>query len=254
MKVEIWSDLLCPFCYIGKRKFERALEHFAHREEVEVAWRSFELMPDAPRESARDMHDLLAAKLGGDRARAVAMNRYVTGEAAAVGLRYDLDRAHPTNSFDAHRLIHLAAAHGLQDAAEERLFAAHFTEARHIGRHDTLKELAAEIGLDEREVADVLAGDAYAAEVRAEEAEGRALGLTGVPFFVIDRTYAISGAQPSDLFLEALRRAWAEAHPLTTLHGRPPGEAGDAACADGTCAVPAQQQHPERREGAALQS
>jgi predicted DsbA family dithiol-disulfide isomerase len=241
MKVEIWSDLLCPFCYIGKRKFERALERFAHRDEVAVAWRSFELMPDAPRESGRDMHDLLAAKLGGDRARAVAMNRHVTGEAAAMGLRYDLDRAHPTNSFDAHRFIHLAAAHGLQDAAEERLFAAHFTEARHIGRHATLKALAAEIGLDEREVADMLAGDAYAAEVRAEEAEGRALGLTGVPFFVIDRTYAISGAQPSDHFLEALRRAWAEAHPLTTLHGPAQGEAGDAACADGACAVPAQQ-------------
>ena len=197
MKVEIWSDLLCPFCPVGE-PLERAPElALADVEEVEVVWRSFELMPDAPRESGRDMHDLLAAKLGGDRARARAMNRYVTGEAATVGLRYDLDRAHPTNSFDAHRLIHLAAAHGLQDAAEERLFAALFTEARHIGRHGTLKELATEIGLDEREVADVLAGDGYAAEVRAEEAEGRALGLTGVPIYNVNNNCATGCADPA---------------------------------------------------------
>jgi predicted DsbA family dithiol-disulfide isomerase len=228
MKVEIWSDLLCPFCYIGKRKFEGALADFAHRDEVEVVWRSFELMPDAARESDQDMHAMLAAKLGGDRARAEAMNAHVTNQAAAVGLAYDLDHAHPTNSFDAHRFIHLAAAHGLQDEAEERLFAAHFTEARNLGQHDTLKELAAEIGLDARAVADV----------RADEAEARALGINGVPFFVIDRKYGISGAQPSEVFLETLQTIWAEDHPLTLLHSPSPDMADDDACVDDVCAVP----------------
>lgn len=240
MKVEIWSDLLCPFCYIGKRKFEGALEQFAHRNEVEVVWRSFELMPDAARESSQDMHTMLAAKLGGDRARAKAMNDHVTAQAATVGLAYDLDHAHPTNSFDAHRLIHLAADHGLQDAAKERLLAAHFTEAQHLGRRDTLQGLAAEIGLDTGEVADVLEGDAYTAAVRADETEARALGINGVPFFVIDRKYGISGAQPSEVFLEALQTIWAEEHPLTMLGGPASASADDAACVDDVCAVPAQ--------------
>jgi predicted DsbA family dithiol-disulfide isomerase len=241
MKVEIWSDLLCPFCYIGKRKFETALADFAHRDEVEVVWRSFELMPDAARESEQDMHAMLAAKLGGNRARAEAMNAHVTNQAAAVGLAYDLDRAHPTNSFDAHRLIHLAADHGLQDAAKERLLAAHFTEAQHLGRRDTLQELATEIGLDTQEVADVLAGDAYAAAVRADEAEARALGINGVPFFVINRKYGISGAQPSEVFLEALQTIWGEDHPLMMLGGPSSDATDDAACVDDVCAVPANQ-------------
>jgi len=240
MKVEIWSDLVCPFCYIGKRKFEAALADFAHRDEVEVVWRSFELDPRAERESTQDMHTMLAKKLGGDRARAQAMNAHVTNQAAAVALAYDLDHAHPTNSFDAHRLIHLAADHDLQDAAEERLFAAYFTEARHIGQPEKLQEIGTEIGLDGQEIADVLAGDAYTEAVRADEAEARALGINGVPFFVIDRKYGISGAQPSEVFLEALQTIWAEQHPLTMLGGPSSGAADDAVCVDDVCAVPAE--------------
>jgi predicted DsbA family dithiol-disulfide isomerase len=238
VNVEIWSDVVCPWCYVGKRRFEAALARFPHAGEVEVVWRSFELDPRAARETDRDLHTVLAAKLGGDRARALALNAHVTNQAAAVGLAYDLDHAHPTNSFDAHRLIHLAAAHGLQDAAEECLFAAYFTEARHIGRPDTLQEIGTAIGLDAQEVAEMLAGDACTAAVRADEAEARALGITGVPFFVINRKYGISGAQPSAVFLETLQTIWREDHPLTMLGGTSAGATGDPACVDDACAVP----------------
>ena len=238
MNVEIWSDVFCPFCYIGKRKFEQALEQFAHRDEVEVTWRSFELAPGAPLESDRDLYDVLAAKFGVSRAEARAMNERVVAQAAAVGLRYDLDRVQPTNSFDAHRVIHLAAQHGLQDAAKERLLAAYFTEGRHVGRADTLVELAAEVGLDPQETAAMLASDDYAAEVRGDIAEARELGINGVPFFVLDRKYGVSGAQASETFLAALEQAWTASHPLTMLGDQPGADAADA-CADGACAVPA---------------
>ncbi|HEY8601077.1 MAG TPA: DsbA family oxidoreductase [Thermomicrobiales bacterium] len=239
MKVEIWSDVVCPFCYIGKRKFEGALAQFAHRDDVEITWHSFQLAPDAPRESTERVDDILAAKFGGDRARAKAMHEHVTREAAAVGLRYDFDRAQQTNTFDAHRFSHLAAAHGLQDAAEEKLFAAYFTEGRHIGRPETLREIATEIGLDPEAVTAMLAGDDYAAEVNADIAEAREIGITGVPFFVIDRQYGVSGAQPTETFLQVLRQVWAESHPLTMLGGQPAANAADEDCADGVCAAPA---------------
>ncbi len=244
MNVEIWSDVVCPFCYIGKRKFEGALAQFNHRDDVEITWHSYQLMPDAPLHAEGNIHDVLAAKFGGDRARARAMNDHVTNEAAAVGLRYDFDRAQPTNTFDAHRFSHLAAAHGLQDAAEEHLFAAYFTEGRHIGEPDTLREIASEIGLAPEAVTTMLASDAYAAEVNADIAEAREIGITGVPFFVIDRQYGVSGAQPTETFLQVLQQVWAESHPLTILGNQPAANAADADCADGVCAAPtpAQQQ------------
>lgn len=242
MKVEIWSDVVCPFCYIGKRKFEGALAQFRHRDEVEVVWHSFQLRPDAPRDYAGSSHDALAEKFGGDRARAKAMNDHVTNEAAAVGLQFDFERSRPTNTFDAHRFSHLAAAHGLQDAAEEHLFAAFFTEGRHIGQPDTLREIATEIGLDPEAVTAMLASDAYTAEVNADLAEAREIGISGVPFFVIDRQYGVSGAQPTETFLEVLQQVWAESHPLTMLGTKPAANVTDVAdddCVDGVCAVPA---------------
>lgn len=239
MNVEIWSDVVCPFCYIGKRKFEGALAQFTHRDDVAITWHSFQLSPDAPRHAEGTIHEALAAKFGGDLARARAMNDHVTNEAAAVGLRYDLDRAQPTNTFDAHRFSHLAAAHGLQDAAEEHLFAAYFTEGRHIGQPDTLREIAAAIGLDPEAVTAMLASDAYAAEVNADIAEAREIGITGVPFFVLDRQYGVSGAQPTETFLQVLQQVWAESHPLTILGGQPAANAAADDCADGVCAVPA---------------
>jgi predicted DsbA family dithiol-disulfide isomerase len=237
MKVEIWSDLVCPFCYIGKRHFERALGQFAHRDEVEVVWCSFELAPEAAVETDGDLHDLVAAKFGGSRAQAKALNDQVSTRATAVGLAYDLDHALPTNSFDAHRLTHLAASHGLQDEMEERLFAAYFGEGGHIGQHETLTRLAVEVGLDAREVTAMLAGDACGDDVRRDEAEARALGVTGVPFFVFDRRYAVVGAQPSEVFAGALQQAWDDAQPLVVLGTQGTGKTV-AACDDGACTVP----------------
>jgi len=236
MKVEIWSDVFCPFCYIGKRRFEEALAQFPQRDNVEIVWHSFQLDPSAPVESPDTTQERLAKKFG-NAERARAMNAHVTQMAAEVGLRYDFARTPVTNSFDAHRLGHLAAAHGLGDAAEERLFAAYFVEGRHVGRHDSLIELGDEIGLDKAEVAAMLAGDDYADAVRADIAEAAELGISGVPFFVFDRKYGVSGAQPSEAFLDVLRTTWAERSPLTLL--TPVGATDAAACTDDSCAIPA---------------
>jgi predicted DsbA family dithiol-disulfide isomerase len=195
------------------------------------------LSPETPRDQTGNIHDILAAKFG-SRERAKAMNDHVTREAAAVGLHYDFDRAQLTNTFDAHRFSHLAAAHGLQDAAEEKLFGAYFTEGRHIGQPDTLREIASEIGLDPEAVTAMLASDQYTAEVNADIDEAREIGITGVPFFVIDRQYGVSGAQPTETFLQVLQQVWAESHPLTMLGNQPAANATDDDCADGVCAAP----------------
>ncbi len=234
MKVEIWSDVVCPWCYIGKRRFETALARFAHRDEVEIVWRSFELDPGAPRSTAGSLNDMLAKKMNTTTARAAAMNAHVSELAAADGLDYHLDIARPGNTFDAHRLIHLAAAHGKQAEAKERLMHAYFTEGAAIGERETLVALGAELGLPAEDVRAALEGDTYAADVRADENRARVFGISGVPFFAIDERYGISGAQPAELFSQALEQAWAEAHPLTMV-----GVAGaeGADCADGCCAI-----------------
>jgi predicted DsbA family dithiol-disulfide isomerase len=242
MIVEIWSDYMCPFCYIGKRHFENALAEFPHRDGVEVVWRSFQLNPDAAVETGGDLHDYVASKFGRSRAQAKALNDQMVERAAAAGLRYDLDAAHPTNSFDAHRFTHLAASHGLQDAAEERLMAAHFTEGQNIGRYETLRTLGGEIGLDPTDVAGMLTGGAYADEVRADVVLAREFGISGVPFFIFDRRYAVSGAQPPEVFARALAQAWEDLHPVseTTTETIATGDACDdaSAAAATACAVP----------------
>jgi predicted DsbA family dithiol-disulfide isomerase len=210
VKVEIWSDVVCPWCYIGKRRFERGLAAFEHRDDVQVVWRSFELDPRAPKSSEEDPAERLARKYGMSVEEARAAQARVAGLAAEEGLAYRLDLARPANTFDAHRLLHLAAERGVQGAAEERLFAAHFTEGRPLGDPETLVALAAEAGVDEAEAREVLGGDAYAEAVAADEREATELGITGVPFFVIDRRYGISGAQPAELIQRALDQAWSE--------------------------------------------
>src|SRR4051794_26489846 len=212
MEIEIWSDVMCPFCYIGKRNFEAALERFEHRDEVDVTWRSFQLAPDLPQRVEGDVHDYLAAKYGGGRERAKAMNDRVSETAAAAGLTYNLDSAVLGNTFDAHRLAHLAARHGLQDEAEERLFAAYFTQSEHIADPDTLVRIGEEIGLEADDVRAMQASDEFADAVRAEAREAVELGINGVPAFVIDRRYMISGAQPADHILSALEQIWADEH------------------------------------------
>lgn len=213
LKVEIWSDVVCPWCYIGKRRIETALEGFEHRDEVEVQYRSFELNPDAPADEGGGLAERLASKYGVGLEQARAMNNRVTETAAKEGLKYNLDIARPGNTFDAHRLIHLAATEGRQAEMKERLMAAYFVEGKPIGDRATLVELAVEFGLNADRAQEVLASDEFASEVRAEEREADRLGITGVPFFVIDRRYGISGAQASDLLLQALRRAWQELQP-----------------------------------------
>ena len=208
MIVEIWSDVVCPFCYMGKRKFEIALEQFQQRDKVEVMWHSFQLDPAAKRLLGKDIHDYLAAKYGRDREWAEERNAEVATRAKEVGLEYNFDKAIPTNTFDAHRLIHLAAAHGLQGKAEERMFAAYFTEGKDIGDNAALAQLADEIGLDPGEVRTMLASTDYADSVKGDIEEAESLGINGVPFFVFNRKYAVSGAQPSHLFLETLQQVW----------------------------------------------
>lgn len=212
MHIEIWSDVFCPFCYIGKRTFERALADFPKRDAVTVTWMSFQLAPDDPVDSDETLSERLARKYGTSVEQAVQMQAGVAARGAEVGLRLDLEHARVTNSFDAHRLIHLAREHGLQDAAEERFFRAYFSEAVHVGHRDTLIALAREIGLPEREAIAVLDSDRYADAVAADIRVGISLGLQGVPFFVLDRRYAVSGAQSPDVFAAVLARAWAEAN------------------------------------------
>lgn len=234
MKIEIWSDFMCPFCYIGKRRFETALERFGNKDKVEIVYRSFELDPNARRDVDYDVYDMLASKYGMSRDEAKAMNDNVSKQAQDLGLTYRMDTMVLTNTFDSHRLTHLAARYGKMQEMAERLFHAYFTESRHIGDHQTLASLAAEIGLDPNEAAGMLASEEFTHEVRAEEQEAAKLGIRGVPFFVINRKYAVSGAQPSEVFLNALQQAWEEERPITDLQQSGNGSA-DEACADGIC-------------------
>ena len=208
MKVEIWSDVVCPWCYIGKRRFESALEQFGHRGEVEVEFRSFELNPNADPAEQGNLEEALARKYRLSLEQARALNARVVDAAAGEGLHYRLDIAKRGNTFDTHRLIHLAATMGLQAAMKERLLAAYFTEGKAIGDQDTLVELAAEIGIDAEQARTVLADGSFGDQVREDEREATELGITGVPFFVINRRYGVSGAQPPELILKALTAGW----------------------------------------------
>lgn len=238
MHVEIWSDVVCPWCYIGKRRFESALAQFRHRDNVTVTFRSFQLDPTAPRSSDVPANERLARKYGVSEAQAAAMNERVSALAAQEGLDYHLEQARYANTFDAHRLIHLAAAHNCQQEVKERLLRAYFTEGAAIGDPETLARLAAEAGIDPDEARGVLDSDAYAGDVLADERQARELGITGVPFFVVDEKYGVSGAQPAELFKEVLERAWSDAHPLIMagMAGADSDEAG--ACDNDVCDVP----------------
>jgi predicted DsbA family dithiol-disulfide isomerase len=242
LRVDIWSDVICPWCAIGKANLDRALERFDGADRVEIVWHSFELDPNAPAALAGDHAEQLARKYGmpveqarksidrhavlaGDHAEQLArkygmpveqarksIDRVVT-TARGVGLDFRYDRIRPGNTFDAHRVIHLAAERGLQTQVKERMFHGYFTEGAAIGLPEEVERLAVDAGLDAEEVAEVLESDAYAAEVRADEADAHQLGATGVPFFVFDGRYAVGGAQPPDVLLEVLQRCWRERTP-----------------------------------------
>ena len=206
MPVEIWSDVVCPWCYIGKRRFERALASFGHP--VDIVWRSYELNPNAPPLREGSSAERVARKYGISVEAAAAQYERITELAAAEGLDYHLDRARWGRSFDAHRLLHFARERGIQDAVKERFLAGYLQEGVAIGLPEALGPLAVSAGLDADEVEAVLAGDAYTDEVRAEEERALEIGVSGVPFFVIDGRFAIPGAQDSETMLAVLERAW----------------------------------------------
>jgi predicted DsbA family dithiol-disulfide isomerase len=209
MRVEIWSDIACPWCYIGKRRFEAALARFDHRDDVEVVWRSFELDPEAPAEPEGDLAEALARKYGSSVEQVHQRWASMTAMAAEDGLDMRFHDVRRGNTFDAHRLTHLAAARGLGDATVERLFRAHHTEGLLLSDHTVLERLAVEAGLPGAEVAKVLASGRFAAEVREDEHTAASLGITAVPFFVIDRAMGASGAHPPEVLLQLLERGWA---------------------------------------------
>jgi predicted DsbA family dithiol-disulfide isomerase len=206
MQIEIWSDVVCAWCYIGKRRFEEALGAFAGRDDVEVTWRSFELDPEGSRAPIL-LTRLLDEKYDIRGQETIDLHARTTETAAGVGLELRLDRALSGNTFDAHRVIHLARTHGLQAEAQERLFRAYFSEGRPISDRDTLVELAGSVGLDETETRAMLQGDGFADEVREDERTASRFGITGVPYFVLDRRLALSGAQPVEIMLAALEQA-----------------------------------------------
>ncbi len=227
MHVEIWSDIACPWCYIGKRRFEVALARFEHADDVTVTWRSFELDPEAPLERPGERAVHLAAKYGSSLEQARAMQQQMTDVAAAEGLDFRFDIARDGSTFDAHRLLHFAAAHGRQDELKEGLMRAYLSEGELMSDHATLARLAAEAGLYAAAAREVLAGDAHVADVRADEQEAVALGISAVPFFVVDRSIGTAGAQSPDALLELLRRGWEARPKLTVL------STGDACGIDG---------------------
>jgi predicted DsbA family dithiol-disulfide isomerase len=205
--VEIWSDVVCPFCYIGKRNFEAALARFDKKDEVNIIWKSFELDPDAKSDPDVSIHESLAKKYGQSVEWARQMTAQVSQMAHGVGLQFAIERTGPTNTFDAHRLVHLGAKHGLQGVAEERLFSAYFTEGKHIGDKGVLTQLAGEIGIPPLDAVKLFETDDFAREVRDDEQDGHKLGINSVPCFIINREFMVRGAQPADIFLGALQTA-----------------------------------------------
>jgi predicted DsbA family dithiol-disulfide isomerase len=211
MQVEIWSDVVCPWCYLGKRRFERALESFGHHDDVTVVYRSFELDPTATPGVTTPTAEVLASKYGMSPEQARDAQRQMEQRAAQDGLEFKMDSLRSGNTRDAHRLLHLAKARGVQTELAERLHRAYFSEQASIFDHASLADLASEVGLDRDEVLRVLASDEYGDAVDTDEAMARSLGVTGVPFFVVDRRYGISGAQPAEVIAATLERSWAEA-------------------------------------------
>jgi protein disulfide-isomerase len=210
LKVQIWSDIMCPFCYIGKRRIEEALQNFEHKEAVEIEWKSYQLDASFIASPEDNMVEHLAEKYRKDNDWAQNMLDNMTQNAKTAGLDFHFEKAILANSFNAHRLLHLAKKHNLANDLEELLFKAYLTEGKNINDLDTLSKLGIEVGLDSQEITQVLNSDTYGAEVKKDQEEANAIGVQGVPFFVLDNKYAISGAQPASAFLETLGKVWEE--------------------------------------------
>ncbi|MFC7401810.1 DsbA family protein [Citricoccus sp. GCM10030269] len=233
MKIEIFSDIACPWCFIGKRRFEQALSAFEHREQVEVEWKSYQLDPTLPEHDDRSEIDYLVESKGFSREQVAGMLGHVSEQAASVGLTYDFDALVVANSWKAHRVIQRAKALSLASTheLEEQLFRAHFEDGKNIGDDGVLVELGLAAGLTEDHVRQALTEASWEAAVKQDLAEARALGVSGVPFFVLGRTYGVSGAQPTEVFAQALEQAWADSRPLNMV--QPASEA--PACGPDGC-------------------
>lgn len=213
MEVKIWSDVRCPFCYIGKRKFEAALADFAHQEEVTITWKSFELDPNLQTVKDTNIYDYFAEAKGIPQSQAVEMFDNVTRTAAEVGLNFKLEQSVVANSFKAHRLIQLAKTKNLGNEIEEELFSIHFTQGKNIDDEGVLIAAGKSVGISEDELSTLFTSDDFDAEVRIDQLEAQRIGIRGVPFFVFDDKYAVSGAQAPELFLQTLEKAWeSQAH------------------------------------------
>lgn len=234
MKVEIWSDVICPFCYIGKAKFETALTEFADKNHVEIEWKSFQLMPDLETQVGRTIHEVLAEKKRISLEEAKNLNGYATEMAKGVGLHYDFDKAVPANTMRAHQFLHFAKVSGKGNEAEELLFKAYFTDGKNIDDIETLAVLGQTIGLDATVLRKALKNETYLQTVKDDIKEAREIGATGVPFFVFNRKYAVSGAQDPKVFLDVLQKSfaeWRKENPVTKLEVID----GKVCRPDGTC-------------------
>jgi predicted DsbA family dithiol-disulfide isomerase len=239
MKVTVWSDLVCPFCYIGKRRFETALDKFPYKMNVNVEYKSYELDPGAERNSGKNIHELMAGKFGVSLEKAKAMNADIGRQAAEAGLVYHFDGMQHTNTFNAHRLAKYAQAKGKGSEMTERLLQAYFIEGRHIGEYETLIALAAELGLDKKKTAAILPENDYASHVRADENLARQIGVQGVPFFVFNEKYAVSGAQPEEIFTQVLEKVWQEESKTPVLHTITAEDISTGYCTGNGCTKPA---------------
>lgn len=239
MKIEVWSDFVCPFCYIGKRRLEEAIAQFPHKDQVEVEFKSFELDPNSPVNIDKSIHEVLASKYGMSVEKAKQTNNGMVQQAATVGLTYHFDTMKPTNTFDAHRLAKFAESFGKEAEITEKLLYSYFTESKHIGDHETLADIAESAGLDRQKALDVLHDkNTYANEVRKDETTAQQYGISGVPYFIINQKYAISGAQPIETFVGALQQVWQEESVSPVFQDLSTTSGEDASCADGSCAIP----------------
>jgi predicted DsbA family dithiol-disulfide isomerase len=212
MNVEIWSDVMCPFCYIGKRKFEKALEQFPYKKDITITWKSFQLDPNTVTDPSLNTIENLRIKKGWSKQQTEETITYVTNAAKQVGLDFNFEKAVVANSFDAHRLSHLAKKHNRQNELEEKLFLAYFTEGKNTADFDTLLQIGKDIGLDETEMSEVLKGNDFAMEVKNDIEQAQGFGISGVPFFVFNQKYAVSGAQEADVFLKTLHKVYDDAN------------------------------------------
>ena len=217
MTVEIWSDVVCPFCYIGKRRFEEALQQFNQKENVEIVWRSFQLDPDGQPVPGTSLNQYLAERKGVSIEEAKRMNDYVTQTAADAGLQFQLEKAIIGNTFNAHRLLHLAKEKGVQNEVKEALLKAYFTEGKNISDQSVLLNFATAAGIDTNEANALLSSNNHATDVYTDQQRAQQIGVRGVPFFVFNNKYAVSGAQATEVFAEVLQKVWEEEKPVTVL-------------------------------------